>query len=241
MEEDDVLPMDVWTYVQYDYRKVADDFSLVTTNPCNPEVGKQRWLRLYGHKHARKSLAALCLVETLDAALHKRPAEQAFGCPWIATRISSFIDRRRTYTCLSSLSSFMRNQLVGTALSTSALPWIQALKACRPCTTVFVGDDVAAMGLHILRMNEPSRRYVGAEVRISGTSNALVVLRVKRGRTSHIESATCLMTKDSDGVSACCALVGKRATLDAVTSKSGKNTCMYVFYRCQRRSFMLLA
>ena len=87
---------------------------------------------------------------------------------------------------------------------------------------MFVGDDVAAMGLHILRMNEPSRRYVGAEVRISGTSNALVVLRVKRGRTSHIESATCLMTKDSDGVSACCALVGKRATLDAVTSKSGK-------------------
>ena len=232
VDDDDVLDVDVWSYVQYDYRKVPQDFSLVTTDACNAVVGKQRWARLYGHAHARKSPAALLLAETLDASMHERAVERAFSRPWIATRVSAFIDRRRTYACLTSLSSFMRTRLLGDALT--SLPWLQALKACRPCTTVLPGDDVAAAGLHVVHgeSGRATQRYIGVHVRVGVTSKALMILRVKRGRITHVESAACLTAssvseKDGDAVTTCTAAVGKRATLDLVSSKSGK-THLYV-------------
>ena len=220
VDTDNVLPMDVWAYVQYDYRKVPENFSLVATDACNRDVGNRRWLRLYGHARPMKSPAARLLAETLDALLHQRPVEQSLSCPWIATRISSFIDRRRTYACLSSLSWFTRKRLIGNALTEQG--WVHTLKACRPCTRILGGDEVAIAGLHVLNVQLPSTRYIATEVRASTSAKALLILRVKRGRVTYVESATWLAEKDASGTAACCKMVGKRATLDIVMSKSGK-------------------
>lgn len=214
--EAESLPISAWAYVSYDFKAVPVDYSIVTTNPTNAEIGKARWQRLYAVTPASSDERFRLHVH--GTKVHAAARAAVLLSPWLVTRVCVFLHRKKTYATISSLCADIRTSLLGDILHrTHASVWRHTLRLCRPCVRITNADEMAKDTEDVTSITATQHNYMGFEGVERDGGRLLLIVRIKANALTYVESVSRDSRTLADHV-----LCRQRVSLEIRASKSMK-------------------